>query len=48
MVDTNFKSYKRVTDDREFCNFFLDWLFDRFRKRLTDKTDKPAGQEGDP
>lgn len=31
MVDTNFKFYKRVTDDREFAKFFLDWLFDRFR-----------------
>ncbi len=33
MVDTNFKFYKRVTDDRDFSNFFLDWLFERFRQR---------------
>jgi type I restriction enzyme R subunit len=31
MVDTNFTFYKRVTDDRDFAKFFLDWLFDRFR-----------------
>jgi len=30
MVDTNFDFYKRVTDDREFSRFFLDWLFERF------------------
>ncbi len=34
MVDTNFKFYKRVTDDREFARFFMDWLFDRFRKTI--------------
>lgn len=34
MVDTNFKFYKRITDDREFSKFFLDWLFERFRSSL--------------
>jgi type I restriction enzyme R subunit len=34
MVDTNFEFYKRVTDDQEFARFFLDWLFERFRKSL--------------
>ena len=34
MVDTNFKFYKRLTDDEEFSRFFLDWLFERFRKNL--------------
>ncbi|NPV58629.1 MAG: type I restriction endonuclease subunit R [Actinobacteria bacterium] len=34
MVDTNFEFYKRVTDDRAFAEFFLDWLFERFRKSL--------------
>jgi hypothetical protein len=24
MVDTNFRFYKRITDDREFSRFFLD------------------------
>lgn len=32
MVDTNFDFYTRVTDDREFSKFFLDWLFERFAK----------------
>lgn len=32
MVDTNFKFYKRVTDDQQFAKAFLDWLFERFRK----------------
>ncbi len=36
MVDTNFKFYKRVTDDREFARFFVDWLFERFRKGLAE------------
>ena len=35
MVDTNFKFYKRVTDDPAFAKFFLDWLFERFRSALT-------------
>ena len=30
MVETNFKFYKRVTDDHQFSKYFLDWLFDRF------------------
>jgi type I restriction enzyme, R subunit len=34
MVDTNFKFYKRVTDDPAFAKFFLDWLFDRFREEV--------------
>jgi type I restriction enzyme, R subunit len=34
MVDTNFKFYKRVTDDREFAKYFLDWLFERFRSTV--------------
>jgi type I restriction enzyme R subunit len=36
MVETNFKLYKRLNDDREFSKFFLGWLFDRFRKNLKD------------
>ena len=34
MVNTNFEFYKRVTDDPEFGKFFLDWLFERFRKGI--------------
>jgi hypothetical protein len=30
----DFKFYKRLTDDSNFAIFFLDWLFDRFRKSL--------------
>lgn len=37
MVDANFKFYKRITDDKDFGKFFLDWLFDRFRKSLEPK-----------
>ncbi len=36
MVETNFKFYKRVTDDREFGKFFLNWLCGRFRSRVVD------------
>jgi hypothetical protein len=32
MIESNFEFYKRVTDDREFAKFFLDWLFERFAK----------------
>lgn len=28
----NCSFYKRVTDDRDFAKFFLDWLFEWFRK----------------
>jgi hypothetical protein len=35
MVETNFKFYKRITDDRDFAKFCLDWLFDRFRAKIT-------------
>jgi hypothetical protein len=34
MVDTNFKFYKRLTDDKDFGKFFVDWLFERFRKGI--------------
>jgi hypothetical protein len=30
------KFYKRVTDDWEFARFFVDWLFERFRKGLAE------------
>ncbi len=35
MVETNFEFYKRVTDDKQFAQFFLAWLFDRFRKSVS-------------
>jgi type I restriction enzyme R subunit len=34
MIDTNFKFYKRITDDKQFGKFFLDWLFERFLKEF--------------
>ena len=34
MVDTNFKFYKSVTDDKDFGKFFVDWLIEPFRKCL--------------
>ncbi len=34
MIETNFKFYKRITDDQEFAKFFLDWLFERLRSKL--------------
>jgi len=40
MMDTNFKFYKRVTDDHEFAKYFLDWLFQRFRHGVDDSTTK--------
>jgi type I restriction enzyme R subunit len=40
MVETNFDFYKRVTDDRDFSKYFLDWLFERFRKQARGATSK--------
>jgi type I restriction enzyme R subunit len=34
MVDSNFKFYKRITDDPQFAKFFVDWLFERYRKAV--------------
>ena len=33
LADTNFKFYKRVTDDEAFARHFLDWLFERVRQQ---------------
>jgi len=33
LIDTNFKFYKQINDDPEFGRFFLDWMFDRYKKR---------------
>jgi len=32
MVETNFKFYKRITDDEQAGKHFLDWLFEKFLK----------------
>ena len=37
LIDTNFKLYKRITDDRDFSKFFLDWLFQRFRSSVKEE-----------
>ncbi len=37
MVDSDFKFYKQVTDDQEFAQALLDWLFERFYKTKTGK-----------
>jgi type I restriction enzyme R subunit len=33
LIDTNFKFYKQINDDKEFEQFFLGWLFERYSKR---------------
>ena len=33
MVDTHFKFYKHVTDDKAFAERFLTWLFERYQQR---------------
>jgi hypothetical protein len=30
MIDSNFKFYKQVTDNPEFADDFLGWLFNRY------------------
>ena len=32
LIDTNFKFYKQINDEK-FEEFFLDWLFERYRGR---------------
>ena len=43
MVETNFKFYKRITDDRDFAKYFLDWLFERFRTQVARPGQPPEG-----
>jgi len=40
MIDTNFKFYKQVTDDPEFAQFFLGFLFKRYYERKRSKQPK--------
>jgi len=40
LADTNFKFYKRVTDDEAFSKHFLNWLFDRLR--WSAKSERPV------
>ena len=32
MVDSNFKFYKQITDNADFAEDFLSWLFERYRR----------------
>ena len=32
-ISSNFKFYKRMTDDEEFARFFIDRLFEEYRRR---------------
>jgi type I restriction enzyme R subunit len=34
IVETNFKLYKRVSDDNAFAQVLVDWLYDRFRREV--------------
>ena len=34
LIDTHFKFYKQINDDANFSRFFLDWLFERYLKRV--------------
>jgi type I restriction enzyme R subunit len=42
MLDSNFKFYKQIADDREFAQFFLTWLFDRYYRRATRSGPAPS------
>jgi type I restriction enzyme R subunit len=34
MMDTNFKFYKQVNDDKNFSKYFMGWLFDRYLDKV--------------
>ena len=36
MIDSNFKFYKQITDNPQFSELLLDWLFERYVKRGSD------------
>ena len=38
MVDSNFKFYKQVTDNADFAEDFLSWMFERYVR-----TKRPIG-----
>ena len=43
MIDSNFKFYKQVTDNPEFAEDFLGWLFDRYRRSKSQPTGDQPG-----
>ena len=36
MIDANFKFYKQITDDDDFAEHFISWLFERYYKKKTE------------
>jgi TPP-dependent trihydroxycyclohexane-1,2-dione (THcHDO) dehydratase len=38
MIDSNFKFYKQITDNPQFNQIFVDWLFERYVTRTTNAT----------
>ena len=34
MIDTHFKFYKKFTDDPDFAEYFLGWMFDRYQQTI--------------
>ena len=34
LIDTNFKFHKQINDDETFEEFFLDWLFERYKEAV--------------
>ncbi|HEY8476085.1 MAG TPA: type I restriction endonuclease subunit R, partial [Chloroflexota bacterium] len=45
MIETNFRFYKQINDDRDFATFFFDWLFDRYHKRRQTRGEPSASAE---
>jgi hypothetical protein len=43
MVDTNYKLYKLVNDDKDFARVLFDWLFERYLKRA--RRQEQGGEE---
>jgi len=39
MVDSNFKFYKQITDNEEFAEDFLSWMFERYVRAKNVKND---------
>jgi type I restriction enzyme R subunit len=35
MLDSNFKFYKQITDNADFADDFLSWMFQRYLKAKT-------------
>ena len=37
MVDSNFKFHKQITDNADFAEDFLSWMFERYVRARTNK-----------